>query len=69
MQILMGKVEIWQKKKVFKTWIENGNIMVLNSLNLKVLSNIAEIEDKNKFLGIKDQQHQSKLKEVETYQK
>ena len=54
MQILMGKVEIWQKKKVFKTWIENGNIMVLNSLNLKVLSNIAEIEDKNKFLGIKD---------------
>jgi hypothetical protein len=54
MQILMGKLEIWQKKKIFKTWIENGNIKVIHSLNLKVLSNIAEIEDKNKFLGIKD---------------
>lgn len=65
--ILMGKLDIWQKKKAVKTWIENGNIKVLSRLNLQILSNISDIESKNKFLGLQDSENQGKLKEVESH--
>jgi len=29
MMILMGKLDIWQKRKTFRVWIENGNVKVM----------------------------------------
>lgn len=69
MMILIGKVDIWQKRKTFRVWIENGNVKVMQSLNSKILKNVADIDDKNKILGLKDAENQAKMQELDAYKK
>lgn len=69
MMILIGKVDIWQKRKTFRVWIENGNVKVMQSLNSKILKNVADIDDKNKILGLKDAENQAQLQELDAYKK
>jgi hypothetical protein len=68
MFIILGRLDTLEKKKTFRTWIENGNVKVMHKLNKQIIENIHVIDTKNKVIGLKESENQSILKEVETFQ-
>lgn len=54
MFVIVGRLDIWQKKRTFRTWIENGNIKVMFKLNRQIMSGVEIVDQKNKVIGMQE---------------